>query len=64
MAIDFTPQFHKRISQNGGRNLWVAIPHPKTLIPVKTVYYRAWQHEECLRLQEAGEEVLAFAVSH
>lgn len=43
MAIDFTPQFHKRISQQPERSVWVAIPHPRTLIPVKTIYYRAWQ---------------------
>ncbi|RZI44806.1 hypothetical protein EGT07_05205 [Herbaspirillum sp. HC18] len=64
MAIDFTPQFHKRLSKHNGRNIWVAIPHPRTLIPVKTAYYRAWQQEERLRLTNAGEEVLAFAVSH
>jgi len=64
MAIHFLPQFHKKISRSDGRNVWIAIPHPKTLIPVKTVYYRNWQQEECLRLQEAGEEVMAFAISH
>lgn len=64
MAINFTPQFHKRLSTNNGRNVWVAIPHPKTLIPVKTAYYRTWQQEECQRLRQAGEEVIAFAISH
>ena len=64
MAINFIPQFHKRVSQNPEQSVWVAIPHPKTLIPVKTIYYRNWQQEECLRLQNAGEEVLSFAVSH
>lgn len=59
MAIDFTPQFHRRTPQNNGRNVWVAIPHPKTLIQVKTAYYRAWQQEERLRLQSAGEDVMA-----
>jgi hypothetical protein len=64
MAIDFTPQFHKRISPRREGSVWVAIPHPRTLMPVKTTYYSAWQQEERLRLQDAGEEVLAFAVSH
>jgi hypothetical protein len=64
MAIDFTPQFHKRLSQSNGRNVWVALPHPHTLIPVKTAYYRSWQQEERLRLQTAGEEVLVVAISH
>lgn len=64
MAIDFTPQFHKRLSKGDGRNVWVAIPHPRTLIPVKTAYYRAWQQEECLRLTKAGEDVLSLAISH
>jgi hypothetical protein len=61
MSIDFIPQFHQRISQGRGPGVWVAIPQPKMLIPVKPVYYLAWQQEECLRLQEAGEEVLSFA---
>ncbi|HZW21358.1 hypothetical protein [Noviherbaspirillum sp.] len=61
MAIDFTPQFHKRLSRNSGHGVWVPVPHPRTLIPVKTQYYRAWQQEECLRLRSAGEEVMAAA---
>lgn len=64
MGIDFTPQFHRKLSKNNGRNVWVAIPHPRTLIPVKTVYYRTWQQEECVRLRIAGEEVVAVAISH
>lgn len=64
MSIDFIPQFHRKISRHGEQNVWVAVPHPKTLIPIKTVYYRTWQQEESLRLQKAGEEVLAFPISH
>ncbi|OWW22152.1 hypothetical protein [Noviherbaspirillum denitrificans] len=64
MAIDFTPQFHKRLSRVGGHGVWVAVPYPRTLIPVKTLYYRTWQQEECARLRNAGEEVVTFAVSH
>lgn len=64
MMIDFIPQFHKRVSRNTEGGAWVAIPHPRTLIPIKTLYYRTWQQEERLRLQQAGEEVLSFAVSH
>lgn len=63
MSIDFVPQFHQRISRGRGQEVWVAIPQPKALIPVKPVYYLAWQQEECLRLQKAGEEVLTFVVS-
>lgn len=64
MGIDFTPQFHRMLSRHKSANVWVAIPHPKTLIPVKTAYYRAWQQEECARLRSAGEEVLALPISH
>lgn len=64
MTINFIPQFHKRISRNTEGSAWVAIPHPRTLIPVKTLYYRTWQQEERLRLQLAGEEVLLLAASH
>ena len=64
MGIDFTPQFHRKLSRNKDGNVWIAIPHPKTLVPVKTMYYRTWQQEERLRLVNAGEEVLAFPVSH
>jgi hypothetical protein len=59
MAIDFTPQFHRKVSHSAGACVWVAIPHPRTLMPVKTIYYRVWQQEEHLRLQRAGETVLA-----
>lgn len=64
MAIDFTPQFHKRLSKNDGRILWVAVPPPRTLIPAKTVYYRTWQQEEGQRLRNAGEEVVTLAADH
>jgi hypothetical protein len=59
MAIDFTPQFHRKVSHSAGACVWVAIPHPRTLMPVKTIYHRVWQQEEHLRLQRAGETVLA-----
>lgn len=58
MGIDFVPQFHKQIAQGDGRNAWVALPLPKTLIAAKTGYYLAWQREECLRLHRAGERVV------
>lgn len=58
MAVSFEPQFHKRIAYYKGARAWVALPQPKTLMPVKTVFYRQWQIEEQLKLQEAGETVL------
>lgn len=58
MAVSFEPQFHKRIAHHKGARAWVALPQPKTLMPVKTVFYRQWQIEERLKLQEAGETVL------
>ena len=64
MAIDFTPQFHKKISKNDGRSAWVALPYPSTLIAAKADYYRTWQQEECQRLKNAGEEVVALATNH
>ena len=64
MAIDFTPQFHRKLSGNGEHTVWVAVPHPGTLIPAKRAYYRTWQQEEWLRLTKAGEEVVALPVSH
>lgn len=64
MAIDFIPQFHRKLTQNGSYSVWVALPHPRTLIAAKTNYYRAWQREECAKLESAGEVVLAFAITH
>lgn len=64
MALNFTPQFHRRLATSGERSIWVAIPHPRTLIPAKIAYYRAWQQEEWQRLTNAGEEVIALAISH
>lgn len=64
MAIDFTPQFHRKLTRNDKRAVWVAVPHPGTLIPAKKAYYRAWQQEEWLRLTKAGEEVVALAITH
>lgn len=58
MSIKFEPQFHKQISQNGKSNVWVALPHSKTTIPVKTRIYDQWQYEERLKIQEAGDTVL------
>jgi hypothetical protein len=58
MSITFDPQFHKKIKQTGNYSVWQATPHPKSVIPVKSMYYQKWQDEECLRLQENGEIVL------
>jgi hypothetical protein len=58
MATSFEPQFHKRINRNKGTGQWIALPTPRTLIPVKSVFFQQWQIEERLRLQEAGEVVL------
>jgi hypothetical protein len=58
--MDFMPQFHRRATRSDGRRVWIAVPHPKTLVPEKTHYYRDWQREERLRLQNAGEHVLGF----
>jgi hypothetical protein len=63
MPIEFDPQFHKKITQSEKNSVWVALPHPRTVIPVKTMFYRKWQFEECLRLQEAGEIVLTLPLS-
>lgn len=63
MSIKFDPQFHKKISHDGRNAVWVAMPHPRTVIPVKTMFYRKWQFEECLKIQEAGDVVLALPMS-
>ncbi|KRB82179.1 hypothetical protein [Noviherbaspirillum sp. Root189] len=63
MTLDFLPQFHDRISHPNGGNIWVSAPHPETLIPMKQNYYRIWQCEEYQRLCDAGEEVVALAIS-
>ncbi|MBC3919118.1 hypothetical protein H8L32_16625 [Undibacterium sp. CY18W] len=63
MTIKFEPQFHKKMSQSGDHAVWVALPHPRTIIPVKAHYYRQWQFEEQLKIQGAGDVVLAFPVS-
>ncbi|MFC7517533.1 hypothetical protein ACFQUU_21205 [Herbaspirillum sp. GCM10030257] len=63
MELNFSPQFHKKISYKDGRAIWVATPHPATLIPMKTRYYQAWQREERLRLQDYGDEVMTLAMS-
>jgi hypothetical protein len=58
MPITFDPQFHRKIKQASNHSVWQAMPHPRTVIPVKSTYYQKWQAEESLRLQEAGEIVL------
>ncbi|TCS36642.1 hypothetical protein EDC30_106184 [Paucimonas lemoignei] len=58
MAVSFEPQFHKRVNRNQEERAWIALPHPRTLVPVKSMFYRQWQFEERVRLQEAGEIVL------
>lgn len=58
MSVSFKPQFHKRVVRYKSAHIWIALPHPKTLMPVKSVFYRQWQMEERLKLQEAGETVL------
>jgi len=60
VAINFTPQFHRRLSLRN-KDVWVALPYPKTLIPAKTIYYRNWQQEESLRLAQEGETVLVIS---
>lgn len=62
MALDFLPQFHMRIPQPDG-GIWIAAPYPETLVPAKQAYYRQWQCEEYQRLCNAGEEVIALAIS-
>jgi hypothetical protein len=64
MSLNFTPQFHRRLSSKETRAVWVPLPHPKTVIPVKAMYYRTWQQEESMRLRELGDEVLCFPISH
>lgn len=63
MAVGFAPQFHKCVTKSKAGSVWVALPHPVTTIPVKLHFYRKWQSEESLKLQEAGETVLALAIS-
>jgi len=58
MAASFEPQFHKSVLRDEGKRIWVALPQPRTLLPVKTTFYRRWQFEERLKLEEAGETVL------
>ncbi|QAU33946.1 hypothetical protein [Janthinobacterium sp. 17J80-10] len=58
MASSFEPQFHKRVLRDKGDSIWVALPQPRTLLPVKITFYRRWQCEERLKLEELGETVL------
>ncbi|HEY8101071.1 MAG TPA: hypothetical protein VIF82_09975 [Burkholderiaceae bacterium] len=55
---DFEPQFHRILEQGHNHSVWIALPHPRTLIPLKKIFYRKWQLEECLKLQAAGETVV------
>jgi hypothetical protein len=64
MRLNFSPQFHLRLSGDRDRHLWVAAPRPRTLIAAKAHYYIAWQREEGIRLQNAGEEVIALPISY
>jgi hypothetical protein len=64
MSLKFTPQFHRKLSSTGTRTVWVPLPHPRTVIQVKTMYYRTWQQEESMRLREVGDDVLSFPISH
>jgi hypothetical protein len=64
MSLNFTPQFHRKLSTKETHAVWVPLPHPKTVIAVKTMYYRTWQQEESMRLRERGDEVLCFPISH
>jgi hypothetical protein len=63
MGLDFSPQFHKRLSYREGHSIWVAAPYPKTLVPIKMRLYQAWRREEHARLQRAGADVMAIAIS-
>jgi hypothetical protein len=63
MSLDFSPQFHKRLSYNNGQWIWVATPHPKTVMPIKMRFYQAWQREEYARLRRSGADVMAIAIS-
>lgn len=58
MSFSFEPQFHKRVTRHKGTRAWMPLPQPRTLMPVKSVFYRQWQIEERLKLQAAGETVL------
>lgn len=58
MSVGFEPQFHKRVARHKGVHAWMPLPQPRTLMPVKSVFYRQWQIEERLKLQAAGETVL------
>ncbi|NEX60882.1 hypothetical protein [Noviherbaspirillum galbum] len=64
MPLDFTPQFHRKLSTQEKNKVWAPLPHPWTVIVIKRQYYRAWQEEESRRLREMGEDVLAFPMSH
>jgi hypothetical protein len=57
MAPDFEPQFHKRVANGDNTSVWVALPHPRTVLPVKASFYLKWQMEERIRLEKAGETV-------
>jgi hypothetical protein len=54
---DFEPQFHKRMALGAGKPIWVALPNPKSELPVKAEFYQKWQMEERMRLEKAGETV-------
>ncbi len=64
MDINFTPQFHQKLTRSDDEVVWVALPRPYTLLALKERFYRDWETEERTRLEQAGDVVLAFAVSH
>jgi hypothetical protein len=58
MSNSFDPQFHTRIARHGQHSVWLVAPLPRTVMPQKTVLYRAWCAEECRRLRAEGDIVL------
>jgi len=39
------------------KDVWGALPHPKTFIPVKAAFYRPCQSAEGFRLAQEGDTV-------
>lgn len=59
MKNTFDPQFHKCVAQSNDHGVWMALPHPRTLVSFKAECYKQWELEERLKLQEAGEELVS-----
>lgn len=62
MAINFTPKFHKQITEGMYAGTWIAVPPPAESADYKTDLFAANQIEERGRLEAAGETIFVMQV--